>query len=190
MGIGLARRVNSLMRGSNSAQDTGRALRSSGLPIPVTLMRMRKRKLQHTKGHQMHQIMTQSAFIAVLLFPMLIAGPLLASPCGDAIRALEPRVDDAMSKSVALSSGGQGVAASREAQAMQAENNPPASGSVQKLPEHDAKATAAATPLAGGDNAVKARAALSRAQAQDREGDAIGCSASVEEARRELGPAQ
>lgn len=143
------------------------------------------------KANQMYKNMKQSAFIAGLLSPMLIAGPLLASPCGDAIRALEPRVDEAMSKSAALSSGGQGVAASREAQAMEAEKNPPAPGSpVQKLPEHDTKATAAATPLAGGDNAMKARAALSRAQAEDRQGNAAGCSAAVEEARRELGPAQ
>lgn len=139
----------------------------------------------------MHKNMKQSAFIAVVASPMFIAGPLLASPCGDAIRALEPRVDEALSRSAALSSGGQGVAASREAQAMQAEKNPPSPGSpVQKLPEHDTQATAAATPLAGGDNAVKARAALSQAQTLDREGNAAGCSAAVEEARRKLGPAQ
>jgi hypothetical protein len=139
----------------------------------------------------MDQTMKHAAVTAVVLSHLFIAGPLLASPCGDAIRALEPRVDAAMSKSAALSSGGQAVAASREAQAMQAEKNPPSPGApVQKLPEHDAGATAAATPLAGGDNAVKARAALSRAQAQDREGNAAGCSAAVEEARRELGPAQ
>jgi hypothetical protein len=101
---------------------------------------------------------------------------------------MEPRVDEAVSKSASLSSGGQGVAASREAQAMQADSNPgqPAS-SAQKLPEHDVGATAAATPLAGGDNAIKARAALSRAQARDREGDASGCNMALEEVRRELG---
>jgi hypothetical protein len=133
----------------------------------------------------------QPALTALVLSHLFIAGPALATPCGDAVRALEPRVDEALSKSAALSSGGQGVAASREAQAMQADKSPPSPGSaVQKLPEHDAGATAAATPLAGGDNAMKARAALGRAQAQDREGNAAGCSAAVEEARRELGPAQ
>jgi hypothetical protein len=116
-----------------------------------------------------------------------LAGPALASPCGDAIRALEPRVDEAVSKSAALSSGGQAVAASRESQAMQADKNgiPPGT-SAQKLPEHDVGATAAATPLAGGDAALKARAALDRAQALDREGNASGCGAAVEEVRREL----
>jgi hypothetical protein len=73
---------------------------------------------------------------------------------------------------------------------MQADKQPTPPGSpAQKLPEHDVGATAAATPLAGGDNAVKARAALNRAQALDREGDTSGCSTAVEEARRELGPA-
>jgi hypothetical protein len=135
--------------------------------------------------------MKRPACLAVLLSHLFIAGPVFATPCGDEIRALEPRVDEAMSKSAALSSGGQGVAASREAQAMQAEKSPPPPGApAQKLPEHGVGATAAATPLAGGDNAVKARAALNRAQAQDREGDASGCSASVEEARRELGSPQ
>jgi len=127
--------------------------------------------------------------LAAIVFSFFIGLPVMASPCGDAIRALEPRVDEAVSRSAALSSGGQGVAASREAQAMEADKNPPPSGtSAQKLPEHDVGATAAVTPLAGGDNALKARAALSRAQAFDREGNASGCSSAVEEARRELGP--
>jgi hypothetical protein len=135
--------------------------------------------------------MKKLSLAAVVASGFLLAGPVLASPCGDAIRALEPRVDEAVSKSAALSSGGQAVAASRESQAMQADKHPTAPGSsVQKLPEHDVGATAAATPLAGGDNALKARAALSRAQALDRDGDASGCATAVEEVRRELGPAQ
>lgn len=121
----------------------------------------------------------------------LLATPALSTPCGDAIRALEGRVDDAVSKSQALSSGGQGVAASREAQAMQTESGQkPPGAPVQKLPEHDVAATAAVTPLAGGDKAMKARAALNRARALDREGNAAGCNDAVAEAGRELGPGQ
>ena len=121
----------------------------------------------------------------------LLATPALSSPCEDAIRALEAQVDDAASKSAALSSGGQGVAASREAQAMQAESGQkPPGAPVQKLPEHDAAATAAATPLAGGDKAMRARAALNRARVLDREGNAGGCNDAVAEAKREIGPAQ
>ncbi|MBD2750893.1 hypothetical protein IC232_30090 [Microvirga sp. BT688] len=135
--------------------------------------------------------MKQLSFVGVIASGFLITGPALASPCGDAIRVLEPRVDEAVSRSAALSSGGQAVAASRESQAMQANKQPTSPGSsVQKLPEHDVGATAAATPLAGGDNAMRARAALSRAQALDRDGNAAGCSTAIEDARRELGPAQ
>jgi len=136
-------------------------------------------------------VMKQLSSIVIVAFGILGTGPVLASPCGDTIRALEPRVDEATSKSAALSSGGQAVAASRESQAMQAdEQSTPPGSPVQKLPEHDVGATAAATPLAGGDNALRARVALNRAQALDRDGDASGCSIAVEEARRELGPAQ
>ena len=121
----------------------------------------------------------------------LFVTPALGSSCEDAIRALEVQINDAASKSAALSSGGQGVAASREAQAMQAESGQkPPGAPVQKLPEHDVAATAAATPLAGGDKAMKARAALERARVLDREGNANGCNDAVAEARRELGPAQ
>jgi len=131
--------------------------------------------------------MKQLSLTVAFVFSVTISASALASPCGDAIRALEPRVEEALSKSAALSSGGQGVAASRESQAMQAEEQPTVPGSsAQKLPEHDVGATAAVTPLAGGDNALKARAALSRAQALDREGNASECSTAVEEARREL----
>jgi hypothetical protein len=117
------------------------------------------------------------------------AHPALGSPCGDRIAALEPKVDEAVSSSQSLSSGGQGVAASREGQAMQAargEKPPP----VQALPEHGVGATAAAKPLAGGDRAVTARAALNRARALDRDGDQAGCLAAVEQVQRDIAPAQ
>ncbi len=117
------------------------------------------------------------------------AHPALASPCGDRIQALEPRVDEAVASSQSLSSGGQGVAASREGQAMQAERGekPPP---VQALPEHGVGATAAAKPLAGGDKAISARAALNQARALDRDGDQAGCLAAVEQVQREIGPAR
>src|SRR4051794_9579289 len=69
-------------------------------------------------------IMKQLSMIGGVAFGFLVAGPVLASTCEDAIRALEPRVDDAVSRSAALSSGGQAVAASRESQSMQADRQP------------------------------------------------------------------
>jgi hypothetical protein len=74
---------------------------------------------------------------------------------------------------------------------MQAEaGKTPAGEPVQKLAEHDAAATAALTPLAGGEAPMKARAALERARKLDREGNSSGCDEAVTEAQRELGPAQ
>ncbi len=134
--------------------------------------------------------MPSRAFLAAAVLSLLTAAPAWAKPCGDQIRALEPRVDEAVSRSAALSSGGQGVAASREGQALQADRGQKPTPPVQALPEHDVNATAAAKPLAGGDRAVNARTALSRAQALDRDGDAAGCMSAIEQVRRELTPAQ
>jgi hypothetical protein len=128
---------------------------------------------------------------AASVLAALLAIPALASPCSDGIRMLEVRVDDASSRTAALSGGGQGVAASRQAQALQAEAQGQAtSSSVQKLPEHDVGATSAVTPFAGGDKALKAKAALERARALDRDGKASDCATALEEARRELGDTQ
>lgn len=135
--------------------------------------------------------MRRSGLLTASALATLLAVPALASPCEDQIRALEARIDDASSKAAALSGGGEGVAASRQAQAMQADAQRQApGGAAQKLPEHDVKATSAVTPLAGGDRPMKAKAALDRARTLDREGNATGCSEAVAEARRELGPAQ
>ncbi len=126
----------------------------------------------------------------VLITGLLLAAPAAASPCGDAIRALEPRVDEAVSRSAALSSGGQGVAASREGQALQADRGVKPTPPAQSLPEHDVGATAAAKPLAGGDRAVAARTALGRARALEASGDQAGCAAAVEDTRGALAPSQ
>jgi hypothetical protein len=133
-----------------------------------------------------HGVLFTASMVAALL-----TIPAFASPCADDIRALEVRVNEASSKTAALSGGGEGVAASRQAQAMQADARPSQSGEpVQKLPEHDVNATAAVTPLAGGDKTMKAKAALDRARALDREGNAVACTEALTEAKRELAPAQ
>jgi hypothetical protein len=69
----------------------------------------------------------------------------------------------------------------------EAGKNPPGEP-AQKLSEHGVSATAALTPLAGGDAAMKARATLERARAFDREGNAPACDEAVDQARRELDP--
>ncbi|MFL5226512.1 MAG: hypothetical protein ACJ8CH_23925, partial [Microvirga sp.] len=80
--------------------------------------------------------MRRSGLLTASVLATLLSVPALASPCEDQIRALEARIDDASSKAAALSGGGEGVAASRQAQAMQADAQPQASGgAVQTLPE-------------------------------------------------------
>ncbi len=134
--------------------------------------------------------MRYSVMTAVSALLTIAAVPALASACEDQIRALEARVDDASTRAAALSGGGQGVAASRQSQAIEADAHKSPSGTVQGLPEHDVKATSAVTPLAGGDKPMKARAALERARALDREGNAAACAEAVADATRELGPGQ
>ena len=60
--------------------------------------------------------------VANAALSLLLAGPSLASPCSDRIDALEARVKEAAEATASVSSGGQGVAAARESQAMQARN--------------------------------------------------------------------
>jgi hypothetical protein len=134
--------------------------------------------------------MRHAMLIAAGALATLVTVPAFAS-CQDDIRALDARVNDASSRSAALSGGGEGVAASRQSQAMEADAKAPAAGQpAQKLPEHDVNATAAVTPLGGGDKPMRAKAALDRARTFDRDGNAAGCADAVAEARRELGPAQ
>src|SRR5215204_7244781 len=80
--------------------------------------------------------MRRSGLLTASALATLLSVPALASPCEDQIRALEARVDDASSRAAALSGGGQGVAASRESQAIQADAQKSPSGTVQRLPEH------------------------------------------------------
>jgi hypothetical protein len=135
--------------------------------------------------------MRHRLLLAAATLTVLVVQPASAGPCEDDIRALDARVNDASGRSAALSGGGEGVAASRQAQAMQADAKAPAAGQpAQKLPEHDVNATSAVTPLGGGDKPMKAKAALDRARTLERDGNAAGCAEAVAEARRELGSGQ
>jgi len=135
--------------------------------------------------------MRQIVLLAAGILGSILAVPVFASPCEDDIRALDARVNDASSRSAALSGGGEGVAASRQAQAMQADAKAPPRGQpAQKLPEHDVNATSAVTPLGGGDKPMMAKAALDRARTFERDGNAAACAEAVGEARRELGSGQ
>ena len=126
--------------------------------------------------------------LAVLGLAML-AGPALASPCTDQIAALERQATGAGSEAAAASSGGQGVAAARESQAVQpppANQPAPASGPFQSAPREAQATQRAAEAGAGGDGVVQARAKLNEAREQAGRGDEQACLATLAEARRQL----
>ena len=120
----------------------------------------------------------------------LAAGPVAASPCADAIGAVEARFASAATTAGAASSGGQAVAAAREGKAVEAreENRMPTTPAVPfQAPAQETEATQRAAKAAtAGDGAIRAKATLNRARTLDGKGDATGCMAAVEEARREL----
>ena len=122
---------------------------------------------------------------------VLAAGPVLASPCTDQIGALEVRLNDTGASAAAASSGGQGVAAAREAQAMEArdENRPAGAPAVPFQAEgREAQATQRATEAGGGgDRVMQAKATLNRARSLDALGDGQACMEAVEEAKRQIG---
>ena len=115
-----------------------------------------------------------------------------ASPCTDQIGALEARLNETGSAAAAASSGGQGVAAAREAQAMEARNEnrpvePPPAVPFQSE-RREAQATQrAAEAGAGGDRVMQAKATLNRARSFDAQGNAQACMEVVAEARRQFG---
>jgi orotidine-5'-phosphate decarboxylase len=123
---------------------------------------------------------------------LLLAGPSLASPCTDRINALETRVKEAAEATASVSSGGQGVAAARESQAMQARNQgaPIAAPTVPPFQNEAREAQTtrqAAEAGGGGDRVIQARATLNQARTLDERGDGAACLDTVAQAERQLG---
>jgi hypothetical protein len=136
-------------------------------------------------------MMLRKRLMAAGAFCALAAGPVLASPCTDQIDALERRLNDTGATAAAASSGGQGVAAAREAQAMEArdENRPAGAPAVPFQAEgREAQATQRATEAGGGgDRVMQAKATLNRARSFDAQGNGAGCMEAVAEARKQIG---
>jgi hypothetical protein len=123
---------------------------------------------------------------------LLLAGSSLASPCADRIHALEARVNEAAEATASVSSGGQGVAAARESQAMQARNQgePIAPQTVPPFQNEarEAQTTRQAAEVGGGgDRVMQARAKLNEARTLDGRGDSAACLDMVTQAERQLG---
>jgi hypothetical protein len=118
----------------------------------------------------------------------LSAGLSFASPCGDRIAALERHIEEGAASAVAGSSGGQAVAAAREARASEpaTPNEPP--GTFQN-PRQEAQATHQAAEAGGGGiGMTEARATLNQARTLDERGDASACLEAVAEAERQAAP--
>ncbi|MBD0271473.1 MAG: hypothetical protein ICV73_06040 [Acetobacteraceae bacterium] len=129
---------------------------------------------------------------AWLLALAAAAGPGLASPCTDQIDALERRLDETARAAASASSGGQGVAAAREGQAMQARDQnrpvtPPPAMPFQSSGQEAQATQQAAEAGGGGDRVMQARATLNRARSLEGQGNGAGCMEAVNEARRQLG---
>ena len=121
----------------------------------------------------------------------LLGGAAIASPCTDRIHALEARLNDAAEATASVSSGGQGVAAARESQALQARNQgaPIAAPTVPPFQNEtrEAQATRQAAATGGGDRVMQARATLNAARTLDEQGKAEACLDRLSEAERQLG---
>ena len=123
---------------------------------------------------------------------LILAGSALASPCTDRINALEVRVNEAAEATASVSSGGQGVAAARESQAMQARNQgqPIAPQTVPPFQNEAREAQTtrqAAATGGGGDRVMQARAKLNEARTLDGRGDSTACLDMITQAERQLG---
>ncbi len=122
----------------------------------------------------------------------LAAGSAWASPCTDQVDALERRLNETATTAASASSGGQGVAAAREAQAMEARNEnrpvgPPPAVPFQAEGRETQATQRAAEAGGGGDRVMQAKATLNRARILDAQGDGAGCMEAVAEARRQFG---
>ena len=124
---------------------------------------------------------------------VVLAGSSLASPCADRINALESRVNEMAEATASASSGGQGVAAARESQAMQARNQgapiaPPTVPPFQNEAREAQATRQAAEAGGGGDRVMQARAKLNEARTLDGRGDGAACLEMVTQAERQLSP--
>ena len=108
----------------------------------------------------------------------VFAGPALAD-CADRITFLEEALDDAARLAISASSGGQGVAGAREAQAVTEESADPAPYQDSAREADAAEATDEAGD--GGEALIKARALLGAARTLADNGDEEACTLQVRE---------
>lgn len=104
----------------------------------------------------------------------LVAGP-AAADCADRITFLEEVLDESAKLAISASSGGQGVAGAREAQAISEEDAEDEAVPYQDEPEALEAVEEAEEAGDGGDDILQARAHLSEARNLADEGDEEAC---------------
>ena len=107
----------------------------------------------------------------------VLAGPALAD-CADRITFLEEALDDASRLAISASTGGQGVAGAREAQAVTEET------AEEPVPYQDDAAAAveeADDAGDGGEELIEARARLGEARTLAQDGDEEACTRQIKE---------
>ncbi|MBX9932679.1 MAG: hypothetical protein K2Y56_14240 [Methylobacterium sp.] len=120
--------------------------------------------------------MTRSASLACA-FVFGLAAPAPASPCGDAITALDGQVKAQARTAISASTSGKAAAGAREGEGE--------AGGVTGSAVSEKSAQAGE----GGDKAMQARVALDEARTADKKGDRAGCEAAVARARAQLATA-
>lgn len=116
--------------------------------------------------------------LGLSLAGILLAGPVLASPCSDKIAKLDGRAKSEASESIAASTGSKTVAAHREGEGQ--------TGTGGQTDTREAPPEKSAEAGKGGDQAQQARVALEEARTADGKGDASGCEAAVARAEKLL----
>ena len=120
--------------------------------------------------------MSRNAWLAAGLLAFVTAGPVIASPCSDAIATLDGKVKERGEEAISASSAGQADAAARGGQGRTG-----ASGeSSAAPPEKSAEAGK------GADKAQAAKIALDEARSLDGKGDAKGCEEAVSRVKKSL----
>lgn len=119
---------------------------------------------------------------------LVLAGTPVAADCASHLDLMDEVLDQASRESIAMSSGGQGVAGAREARAM---TDTEAPGDDTTAPEaaqdpQPPQAPGHAPPAEAGDQVQQLRAALDEARARADEDDEAACRDMLVTALREL----
>lgn len=116
--------------------------------------------------------------LGLSLAGILLAGPVLASPCSDKIAKLDGRAKSEASDSIAASTGSKTIAAHREGEGQ--------TGTGGRTDTREAPPEKSAEAGKGGDQAQQARVALEEARTADGKGDAAACEAAIARAEKLL----